>query len=1105
MASGNIQTLDIQIKANAQKASNALTGLSNALSKVSATFHKLNSGEMIAFSKNINTVSSSLRLISNIKIDSKNIDSVSNAVKKISNINFGNSAQISEGIQKLTTSLNSLSAIKWTGNGIENIINSLNRLIRADISKFDTNILDKISGSIKSFSGIPDISSNINRLVSSIERIANSGSKATQVSGSLSNLFKELKTGIQNISGIANISTPVNEFVSSIAKLANAGSKTTQTASGLGSLATAILNFFNTMKNAPQINQSTLRMIESLAQISTSGRSTYQMTNNLRMSFSGLTKVLNTVGKSLKKLPSLFSKITSSSKKANNSIGSFGNSLRNILGAFGLYKGAQGIVSWIQSAIDLGSAITEVENVVDVAFGNMSQAAYDFATVAKEQFGISELSAKTYTGTMMSMLKASGIIQEDAAKMAIQIAGLAGDIASFYNIDTETAFTKIRAGLSGQVMPLRQLGISMTVANLNAYALAEGIGKTYAEMSQAEKTILRYNYLISVTSDQQNDFARTSNTWANQVRILKESFKSLSATLGQSFIAVLAPVVKALNALMSKLQQAAIVFQRFIYAITGYKPQGSQQGIVDDYVGLGDDLEGIVDGIGDIQEAGGGASGAIDDLGKSLSVLSFDQLNQLSDVSSAIGGSGGGSGSGSGSGSELDPGYSLVPDDYFDLNEYDPEEIVSEFFDNLTKAVNSKDWESFGRIIGEGINSGIQKIQDMIKWENVGKRITEIITALTTSFNSLVDSIDFESIGSTMGEGINTIINTLNLLITGVNWKNLGSKFAESVNKIFQTVNWENIGEFIGNKIMMLWDFLYGFFSDIKYDEIGISLAEGFNSIFEKINFETIAETLANALNGLSQILSNFVNNVSWDDVSQKLSDGINHFILSVRWDDLGKSLSDATMKLLGTIEKVVQKINWKEIGESIGEFLGSIDWAGIFETVASIIWEVLSGVIEGLWQSTSGKITVVLTGIAALFKGQKIIKSITTLVSAIGTTFGNIIPAISGIVGKLSTVFQGIGPVISKVGSLIGTAFSGITSVVSKGASGIVSGVTSIASALGPKGLLIAAVVAGVAALGTYIYQNWDEISQWLSDTWDGICKAAADFFGDLGETVSD
>jgi hypothetical protein len=196
-------------------------------------------------------------------------------------------------------------------------------------------------------------------------------------------------------------------------------------------------------------------------------------------------------------------------------------------------------------SLDVASDLQEVQNVVDTTFGENAGVINRWAKSAGEQFGLTELQAKKFTSTLGAMFKSSGM-DGDITKISTDLAGLAGDMASFYNLDFQTAFDKIRAGISGETEPLKQLGINMSVANLEAYAMAEGITKSYNEMSQAEQTMLRYKYLMNATTDAQGDFSRTSDSYANSVRTLQNSIEELKATIGEG---LLEPVTQAVNAI----------------------------------------------------------------------------------------------------------------------------------------------------------------------------------------------------------------------------------------------------------------------------------------------------------------------------------------------------------------------------------------------------------------------------------------------------------------------------------------------------------------------------------------------------------------------------
>jgi len=147
----------------------------------------------------------------------------------------------------------------------------------------------------------------------------------------------------------------------------------------------------------------------------------------------------------------------------------------------------------LKESIELASDLTEVQNVVDVTFGKNSTTIDKWSKSLATAFGISELQGKQFVGTIGAMLKSMGTAEKQVLSMSEALVELAGDMASFYNLDVEEAFNKIRSGISGETEPLKQLGINLNVANLEAYALSQGIKKTYNEMSQAEQVALRYN------------------------------------------------------------------------------------------------------------------------------------------------------------------------------------------------------------------------------------------------------------------------------------------------------------------------------------------------------------------------------------------------------------------------------------------------------------------------------------------------------------------------------------------------------------------------------------------------------------------------------------
>ena len=178
------------------------------------------------------------------------------------------------------------------------------------------------------------------------------------------------------------------------------------------------------------------------------------------------------------------------------------------------------VTKFTKDCIEVGSNVTEVQNVVDTAFKDLSWQADQWASNAMTNFGLSELSAKKYMGVFGQMSNAMGITGKAALDMAENVTGLTGDVASFYNLSTDEAYTKLKSIWTGETETLKDLGVIMTQTNLDQYALNNGFGKTTAKMTEQEKVMLRYQYVTSALSNATGDFVKTQDSWANQTRIL---------------------------------------------------------------------------------------------------------------------------------------------------------------------------------------------------------------------------------------------------------------------------------------------------------------------------------------------------------------------------------------------------------------------------------------------------------------------------------------------------------------------------------------------------------------------------------------------------------
>lgn len=424
---------------------------------------------------------------------------------------------------------------------------------------------------------------------------------------------------------------------------------------------------------------------------------------------------------------------------AKNSVMSAFKPLGKILGTA---LGTAAVAGFTKSCLSLGSDLEEVQNVVDVTFKSMSSGINSFAQTAITQFGLSETAAKKYSGTFGAMSKAMGLSESAAYEMSTAVTGLTGDVASFFNLSADEAYTKLKSIWTGETETLKDLGVVMTQTALDNYALNNGFGKTTKNMTEQEKLMLRYRYVMSSLSDAQGDFARTQDSWANQTRVLSLRFESLKATLGQGFINVFTPILKGLNMLLGKLQTVANAFKSFT---NGLMNKGGIESAIS-----GGTTEVAALGAG-IADAGDEAVTAAKKAKKALA--GFDEINTLSfgdSEDSAASDVGAGSGSIDLSGineanSAVDSMAENMGEKFRDIfskmkTALDP---VLNSLSRLKEALNPLKDFSFGTI-----ESFYQKVLKPIgKW-TLGKGIPGFIDCLT----KLVKSIDYDKISGALDD-----------------------------------------------------------------------------------------------------------------------------------------------------------------------------------------------------------------------------------------------------------------------------------------------------------------------------------------------------------------
>lgn len=469
------------------------------------------------------------------------------------------------------------------------------------------------------------------------------------------------------------------------------------------------------------------------------------------------------------------------------------------------------ITAFTKSCLDLGSNLSEVQNVVDVTFGNMSSKVDEFASTAIDRFGLSETVAKKMMGTYGSMSKSFGFNPKEVYDMSSAITGLTADVASFYNLSTDEAYTKMKSIWTGETESLKELGVVMTQTALDQYALNNGFGRTTASMTEQEKVMLRYMFVQSQLSDASGDFARTQDGWANQTRVLTLRFEQLKATLGQGFINLFTPIVKMINTFIAGLQNAANAFLRLTEIITG-KELGS----------MGD----VATGVSDVSAAAGDASSNISGMGDSAAsaakkaqraLMGFDQIQKISETSSSSGGSGSGGVSSAGGGA-IASEFSKANEEAAKL-----EKTLTEMVAKVKQAWETGDFTEIGSIIAGKIAEGL----DSISWDNIKPTAQKIGKSCATFLNGVFSSDDlFSEVGETVAEGLNTAVNLAFGFVDNFDFRQAGSALATAINSGFKTFDAGKLAE-TGSKIASgLLNSVIGFVETLDTKELGSKFGE---------------------------------------------------------------------------------------------------------------------------------------------------------------------------------------------------------------------------------------------------------------------------------------
>ncbi len=703
------------------------------------------------------------------------------------------------------------------------------------------------------------------------------------------------------------------------------------------------------------------------------------------------------------------------SKSLISGIKSIGNSLRGIIGSLGFGLGIAGLVALGKQAIDTASDIQEVQNVVDTAFGSMSYKMEEFAQNSVKQFGISQLSAKQLGSTFMAMGASMLDNMEKSSDMAINLTARAADMASFYNKSIEETSFALKSIYTGETESLKEYGVVMTQVNLQEFARQQGINKSIQAMTQAEKVELQYAYVMQQTALAAGDFAKTSDSWANQTRILSEQFKELLSILGSGLITVLTPVIKFLNTVLTMLIAIAKQIGAVLSSLFGIKIPTADSGK------FASDLSAAAGGADDLANGMDAAGKSAEKAGKAASkaLAPFDRLNVLSKDSGGGGGSGSGAGGGAGGG-----GFEM-PELSFKEDTAGAAALGGALDGILDRLKQLKDL--FVKGFFEGLGDYKPVLEELKKdILSIGKTLKEIFTdpEVVAAANRFAEQLAY-SLGQVVGSIASIGLTIAQNLVGGME-----KYLTQNKERIKQyIVSMLDIGTeiaaIIGNFSVALADIFSVFGSDTAqqitgnligiFVEVGMLISENaaklgrdiLNMIAQPIidNKDKIKDAIEGTLkaiepftSGLLSIVQNIRGAVSkvYDEHLKPLFDSVTNGLSKI----VGKLLDGYNKYIVPVFQGLGDK--FKEIMEGpFGDTIGKVaEFIGKLVDAVKLLWE---NVLIPFFSWAAENIMPVLAPIVN-FIGETVLIVLEKIIKIIG----NISGALSGIIDFVVCVFTG-------------------------------------------------------------------------------------------------
>ena len=803
-----------------------------------------------------------------------------------------------------------------------------------------------------------------------------------------------------------------------------------------------------------------------------------------------------------------------SAGNVNKKMNQIGSTIKRVGSIIAATFSVRAIVNFGKQAVETASDLQEVQNVVDTAFGSMGYKMEQFADKAIKTYGISKLTAKRTASTYMAMASGMGIAANEASNMALDLTGLSADMASFYNISQDIADTALKSVFTGETETLKQFGIVMTQTNLQQFAYQQGIKKSIQQMTQAEQVQLRYSYVMQQTQLAQGDFARTQNSWANQTRILSETWKEFIGVIGSGLLIALTPIVRTLNTIMGQLLDIA----NMISNIFGWDPNKQAQGVKNTSKALNDQAKAANKATSATKKnekatkkAAKTAKGSVGSFDE-LVLITTESADASDKAAKAQGGSGG-----------ADPNTKETAKQ---------SEKLSDILDSVKKKfLELKNLFLQGFKLGLGDwKPSVESIKESISGIKQSLKTLFTDPALLKSINNFVNQVAL-TLGKITGS-VASIILTITDLITG------------------------GIDRYLSENLPYIKDTLIGITDSLaemvtQIGDVAVAIADIFTVFRGDTAKEAVSNLIgifSNAVLGITEIVSKLGRDVlkmitqPIIDNKDKLKDAIENTLKPINTilQTLNESVKETFEKLNTVYDEHVKPL-FDSITEGLSDILGT--WLDAYNEYIAPVLDKLAKKFKKVWkgqiQPTINKAIDLIGSIADTVKvlwenvlqpvikwiGSTVIKTLAPVLQTVGNLVMNVVGIISDILGKIfdilkdlldfiTAVFEGdwkkawqsIKNIVKDVADLIGTILKDLVKTIKdifKDVAGVIKNVfdTAVKSV---KGLFKDLASWFKKHVKEPLKEVFSDIADWFKNKFDNAWKGIKDVFGNVKEFFS-